>query len=79
MKQLITLSCENWVFESVHSMNKNTKIKVPTASETSAAKNLVLPSLSTIGDTATWWQEFYSRIKIDRTAANSPPQNYPAK
>lgn len=79
MKQLITLSVENWVFESVLNINRKTKIKVPTASDISAAKNLVDPSLSTIGDTATWWQSFVSRIKMDKIAASIPPANYPAK
>jgi hypothetical protein len=74
----MTLSCENYVFESVLNINKNTKIKVPTASETKAAINFVLPSLSTIGDTAIWWQVFYSKINKLSIAAKIPPQNYPA-
>lgn len=58
-------------------MNKNTKIKVPVASEIKAASHLLSPSLSTMGETATWWQEFYSLMNTPRTAANIPPQNYP--
>ena len=78
IKQLITLSFENCVFESVLSINKNTKIKVPIISEIKAASHLLFPDLSTIGETATWWQAFCSLIKRPRIAAKSPPQNYPA-
>jgi len=78
MKQLITLSFENCVFTSVLSINKNTKINVPVASETKAASHLFYPVLSTIGETATWWQAFYSLMKSPRMAAKIPPQNYPA-
>jgi hypothetical protein len=53
MKQLITLSLENCVFLSVLSINKNTNMKVPVASETKAASHLFSPALSTIGETAT--------------------------
>jgi len=78
MKQFMTLSLENWVFWSVLSINKNTKINVPVASETIAAIHLVPPSLPIIGETATWWQGFYSLMNIPRIAAKMPPQNCPA-
>lgn len=66
MKQLITLSFENWVALSVQSMNKKQKKNVPMTSEVIAANHLLYVSVSllsvlvsmaptVIGSTSTWW------------------------
>jgi len=76
IKQLITLSLENWVFASVQSMNKKIKTNDPKSSETALARNFLSLSISGTGATTRSLFSYTSSIILDTIAAMMPPRNW---
>ena len=76
MKQLMTLSSENWVFLSVQIMKRKTNMKVPKDSLKTAEKILADPSESTVGAAVMYLEVSGDIMKRAREPARMPPSNW---
>jgi hypothetical protein len=75
IKQLITLSCENWVFLSVQIMKRKMKKNEPNNSEIYAAKSLVANVPTTGTGVSILYFEMGVKRKLQTNAEMIPPMN----